>query len=739
MRKNLLFIFIILTEMAIGQSISGKIYDAESGAPLIGATIKVMKSDFGTTSDMLGDYKIEILEQGVYTLEIRYVGYRTKQIQELSINRGTGVFLDFALSPNFNGLDSLIVTEKQLLVQPGKLTITQEQLNRFAATYYDPARMMTTSSDILVANDQNNQISVRGISPAYNVWRLEGAEILNPNHLANAGTFSDQATSNGGGVNILSAQMMSRSSFNYGAFEPALGNSVGGIFNMNIKNGGTESNHVVQASLIGLDFSSEGKVGQNEKLTYAANYRYSFTGLLSNFGVDFGGEKIGFQDLSFSLKYHINPKTDVKLFALGGLNFNRFTGLPFEESEDEKDRSNIHFEGEMGAIGATINYQSSGFKVFSTLLFSASQNIRNQEFNNVRDEIDFVSGSNDSRKLLSHRFEINKNLNGNQFQLGVLNNLYVYDFITSSTPWPGTNFSTAVNDKTEILIQPYVNYSAQLSSQLFFKMGTNFSWNVDGETQIDPRVQLTKFFSESQSLTFAAGRYSQLLGPENYYYYNPFQRDIRTRELGIDYDFITSWRFTLSHSFQSPILNTNIELFHYYFNNPVLDDVDPEILINGASTSGISLQLDKSFDNQFYARMGVTYFRSLIDPDIVTQQYDNRYSSSLALGKEWKLKSGKKTSLNFRGIYQGGLHYPGLGFSGIADYGSYQTEDYLRFDLRWQLVNYHEKWTSTLSIDIQNVMNRENEAYLYFDTFANDVQTQYQLGMIPILTYRVAF
>ncbi|MEQ8239961.1 MAG: carboxypeptidase-like regulatory domain-containing protein, partial [Cyclobacteriaceae bacterium] len=353
MRKNLLFVFILLGKIAVGQSISGKIYDAESGAPLIGATIKVMNSNLGTTSDISGDYKIDIMEPGVYALEVRYVGYRTKQIQELFVNRDADLVSDFALAPNFNGLDSLIVTERQLLVQPGKLTITQEQLNRFAATYYDPARMMTTSSDILVTNDQNNQISVRGISPAYNIWRLEGAEILNPNHLANAGTFSDQATSNGGGVNILSAQMMSRSSFDYGAFGAELGNSVGGIFNMNIKDGGAASNHVVQASLIGLDFSSEGKVGQNDKLTYAANYRYSFTGLLANFGVDFGGEKIGFQDLSFSLKYQINPKTDVKLFALGGLNFNMFTGLPFEESEDQKDRSNIDFDGEMGAIGAT--------------------------------------------------------------------------------------------------------------------------------------------------------------------------------------------------------------------------------------------------------------------------------------------------------------------------------------------------------------------------------------------------
>ena len=46
--------------------------------------------------------------------------------------------------------------------------------------------------------------------------KIEGVEIVNPNHLSNAGTFNDQPAATGGGVNVLSAQMLDKSSFQYG-------------------------------------------------------------------------------------------------------------------------------------------------------------------------------------------------------------------------------------------------------------------------------------------------------------------------------------------------------------------------------------------------------------------------------------------------------------------------------------------------------------------------------------------
>ncbi|MFM7327820.1 MAG: hypothetical protein ACKO3B_03710 [Bacteroidota bacterium] len=44
-----------------------------------------------------------------------------------------------------------------------------------------------------------------------------------------------------------------------------------------------------------------------------------------------------------------------------------------------------------------------------------------------------------------------------------------------------------------------------------------------------------------------------------------------------------------------------------------------------------------------------------------------------------------------------------------------------------------------MSIDIQNLMNVRNVGGYYFDTFRNKVTTRYQLGIIPVLTWRLDF
>ena len=70
---------------------------------------------------------------------------------------------------------------------------------------------------------------------------------------------------------------------------------------------------------------------------------------------------------------------------------------------------------------------------------------------------------------------------------------------------------------------------------------------------------------------------------------------------------------------------------------------------------------------------------------------------------------------------------------------SLQNEYYFRPDLRISLKWNRKKLTSTLSLDIQNVINRSNVQSSYFDTFSNTTKTYYQNGIIPVLNYKVEF
>jgi len=68
-----------------------------------------------------------------------------------------------------------------------------------------------------------------------------------------------------------------------------------------------------------------------------------------------------------------------------------------------------------------------------------------------------------------------------------------------------------------------------------------------------------------------------------------------------------------------------------------------------------------------------------------------------------------------------------------------QYDQFYRVDLRVYWRKDKEKKTGVLALDIQNVTNARNGFYDYYDTRKDEVVTEYQLGIIPNLSYRIEF
>ncbi|NDC88277.1 MAG: hypothetical protein EB075_05655 [Bacteroidetes bacterium] len=63
----------------------------------------------------------------------------------------------------------------------------------------------------------------------------------------------------------------------------------------------------------------------------------------------------------------------------------------------------------------------------------------------------------------------------------------------------------------------------------------------------------------------------------------------------------------------------------------------------------------------------------------------------------------------------------------------------MRIDVRWYRTKLIGPHLRTWSLDIQNLTARQNVAFQRWDDVAREVETIYQLGLIPILTYRRTF
>lgn len=89
--------------------IQGNLTD-ETGAPIVGANVLLVESRQGAATDLSGNYTIEGVAAGTYTLSISYVGYQSWQ-QQLEVPAGkASVDQDVQLSERIFNLQGLTVT-----------------------------------------------------------------------------------------------------------------------------------------------------------------------------------------------------------------------------------------------------------------------------------------------------------------------------------------------------------------------------------------------------------------------------------------------------------------------------------------------------------------------------------------------------------------------------------------------------------------------------------------------------
>jgi len=68
-----------------------------------------------------------------------------------------------------------------------------------------------------------------------------------------------------------------------------------------------------------------------------------------------------------------------------------------------------------------------------------------------------------------------------------------------------------------------------------------------------------------------------------------------------------------------------------------------------------------------------------------------------------------------------------------------QLPDYFRVDFRVSLKRNRARTTSTLALDLMNATNHENLGGQYFDPFTGKIKSWYQLGLLPVISYRIEF
>lgn len=652
-------------------------------------------------------------------------------------------------------------------VSPLAQSFTIEEVYRLPSTFYDPARLVGLLPGVVQSNDQANHLSVRGHSPNNNLWRLNGLAVVNPNHTANAGTFYDFPTLNGGGVNAISAQILDNSGFLAGGLPLEYGFAQGGTFDLRLRPGNkAEHKQQVQAGFIGFDLAAEGPLF-GEKTSYLVNGRYSFTGLLGDAGVDFGGEEIRFADVNAHL-HHRDEWGEISFFGIWGQSRNEFTAPdPAEqELEGQKDLFDIDFRGQLWITGLTgrINFTQStlGFGAGYSRIGEAD---READLMVIRSSVDYGA-----------------------FQ----------DRASAYLDW-----ETPLNDE----------WTLQLGTELF-RQGNSTALRLRDDGGFIPQRDTVRNSQDYNALTpyagvrFSDGKFSLDVGGR-YVYYDLASEDAAVLEPRLTLDVKTlggaiilnagvtsSMPFvvysdefsqrrrpsvqnqvSLSYARQIGKVSTKLTVYtqrtefdpasgqgDFLLSTANSLELDPFLRFDTLVDTrryGVELEVGGGRkDEGWYYRGSISLFNSQTqqaDESWVQNRFATDFVGKLTVGREWagQDRKDRKRVLGFNAAFiaHGGERYGlitpwrGGSFRVLEYYAQPNYErgfvgelgTYFRPDLRLYKTKYGAKSVRTLALDVQNVAGVTNVANVYYDALLERPNQRLQLGLIPVLSYRVVW
>ena len=170
--------------------ISGKVTDGSTGDIMRSVTVELLTKEKQSTkkgaySDVTGKYTIKKVQQGVYSLRFRYVGYETKLIENVEVPTGKNVTVNVTLSPETKKAEEVVVTarankeSKEAILAQRKNSaqvsdgVGQEEIAKLPDG--DAGQALKRVTGVTVVGDKF--VYVRGVSERYNNTTLNGAAL----------------------------------------------------------------------------------------------------------------------------------------------------------------------------------------------------------------------------------------------------------------------------------------------------------------------------------------------------------------------------------------------------------------------------------------------------------------------------------------------------------------------------------------------------------------------------------
>ena len=178
------FMSVIATDLFaadLNVNVRGRVKDYESKEPLIGATVRIVGSSIGAVTDIDGNFQLSGVEDGIYDIEIKYVGYKTVVKRQIKIENSQVTTLDFELHSDAQMLSDVTVvakanreSESVTLMEQKKSVVAIQSVGarELSRKGVGDAQGAVTKISGISKQEGVKNVFVRGLGDRYNITTL---------------------------------------------------------------------------------------------------------------------------------------------------------------------------------------------------------------------------------------------------------------------------------------------------------------------------------------------------------------------------------------------------------------------------------------------------------------------------------------------------------------------------------------------------------------------------------------
>ncbi len=248
-------ILFFITSRILGQvTLQGIVVDSLTQEPLIGASVFLMGTSYGSATNLNGEYKIPNIPDGHYRLRISYIGYLTKTMSiqlsgtktiELFVQMETGKIEGKTIVVTAQAQGQIAAIQQQLTSDKIVNVVSEKRIQELPDFNAAQAISRLPGISTLSSSGEANKIVIRGLAPQFNQVTIGGVS------LASTGSAQIGVASQGGtagniyndrsvDLSMISPYMLKNIAV-YKSLTPDLNaDAIGGVVNMELREAPSE-------------------------------------------------------------------------------------------------------------------------------------------------------------------------------------------------------------------------------------------------------------------------------------------------------------------------------------------------------------------------------------------------------------------------------------------------------------------------------------------------------------------